>query len=419
MSDFHGAARKRTDNGIAKAAAKIGCEEAALRAVVEVEARGSGFDAQGRPKALFEPHRFYALLSGAKRARAVKQGLAYVKWGTKPYSRNSYDRIIAACAIDGEAALKATSWGLGQIMGENYRAAGFTSVQAMVTAFQASEDAQLMGMAAFIKSKGLDSALKALDWRTFAKGYNGAGYAKNAYHSKLARAYQTSAPVQVRGLLDMAQGDDDQPADDAAVVNGPDITSGADAVDEAFGNPPTQPDPPEEPPLAQEEVKALQLRLQKLNYAMVGKADGAYGPNTVAAVAAFQHEHDLTVTGHLDAATKAALWAEQKPRVLSEARAQASVQEVAERVPAVKANWLSKIWAGILAGVASLWSFIQGIADSFPSAQDMLGNVKGVLGDIPPWTYGILVAGAAAAIFWFSHKSEKEAVKDFRTGRTS
>ena len=59
---------------------------------------------------------------------AVAAGLAYPKWGERPYPSDSYPRIMAAGAIDLQAALKATSWGMGQILGENYAAAGFRSL---------------------------------------------------------------------------------------------------------------------------------------------------------------------------------------------------------------------------------------------------------------------------------------------------
>jgi hypothetical protein len=34
------------------------------------------------------------------------------------------------------------------------------------------------------------AALQSHDWAAFAKGYNGPGYAKNAYDVKLAEAYE-------------------------------------------------------------------------------------------------------------------------------------------------------------------------------------------------------------------------------------
>src|ERR1700754_5043488 len=127
---FAGAAKRLDDLDLPKLGARIGVGEDEIHAFLDVETRGHGFDAQGRPVILFEPHVFYRNLSGAKRAQAVALGLAYAKWGERPYPKDSYPRLKAACAIDEAAALKSASWGLGQILGENFEAAGFHSVQA-------------------------------------------------------------------------------------------------------------------------------------------------------------------------------------------------------------------------------------------------------------------------------------------------
>jgi hypothetical protein len=192
--DFHGAARKVTPEEIDQIAIDLKVEVAAFRAVIAVEAAGSGFDKVGRPKALFERHHFYKHLKDAPgmQANAEAEGLAYPKWGTKPYPKGSdavYGEIERACAIDEEAALLSTSWGLGQIMGSNYKMAGCPSVQAMVEEACESEAGQLRQMAAFIKSAGLQDELMNKDWAKFARGYNGPGYAQNQYDQKLAAAY--------------------------------------------------------------------------------------------------------------------------------------------------------------------------------------------------------------------------------------
>ncbi len=188
--EFVGEARKCTDLGYEAAAARIGCEMAVLRAVVAIETGGRGFDAKGRPKALFEPHVFFRLSRGAKRQAAIKAGLAYQKWGTRPYPKDSYARIAAACEIDEERALQATSWGLPQLLGRNHSAAGYETAVGMVEAFRESEDIQLAAMARFIVANRLDAALERKDWVAFAKGYNGPSYATHGYHRKLAEAYE-------------------------------------------------------------------------------------------------------------------------------------------------------------------------------------------------------------------------------------
>lgn len=192
--DFKGHARKATPEEIDQIAADLKVEPAAFRAVIAVEAAGSGFDKAGRPKALFERHHFYKHLKDAPglQAQAVAEGLAYPKWGEKPYPKGSdavYDEIQRAYAIDEEAALLSTSWGLGQIMGSNYKMAGCPSVQGMVEEACDSEAGQLRQMAAFIKSAGLQDELMTRNWAGFARGYNGPQYAKNQYDEKLAAAY--------------------------------------------------------------------------------------------------------------------------------------------------------------------------------------------------------------------------------------
>jgi hypothetical protein len=187
---FKGAARRLDDLDLPRLGASIGVGEDEIHAFLDVETSGHGFDAQGRPVILFEPHVFYRNLAGAARAKAVAAGLAYAKWGEKPYPRDSYPRLKAACAIDETAALRSASWGLGQVLGENFRAAGFPTVQAMVEAMMADEALQLAAAVNFIAANRLDGKLRKHDWAGFAKGYNGASYRKNAYDTRLADAFR-------------------------------------------------------------------------------------------------------------------------------------------------------------------------------------------------------------------------------------
>ncbi|WP_048647508.1 N-acetylmuramidase family protein [Nitratireductor soli] len=187
-TSFRGAAKRLDDIDLPRIGARIGVGEDELHAFMDVEATGSGFDNQGRPKMLFEPHVFYRNLSGAKRDRAVKAGLAYAKW-KRNYPKDSYPRLLAAMKIDETAALRAASWGLGQILGENHKAVGYATPQAMVTAFMADEEHHLDAVVSFLISKKLAAKLRAHDWAGVARGYNGAGYKQNAYDTKMAAAY--------------------------------------------------------------------------------------------------------------------------------------------------------------------------------------------------------------------------------------
>lgn len=188
---FTGACRRLDDEDLPRIGAEIGVGEDEVHAILEVEAAGAGFDAQCRVKMLFEPHVFWKHLGeGPKRDRAAAAGLAYPNWGAKRYPRDSYPRLVAAMEIDETAALNSASWGLGQIMGYNHAAAGYPSAAAMVTAFRDDEEAQLRAMVAFIKASKLDDEIRRHDWTGFASGYNGPGYAKNAYHVRLEQSFK-------------------------------------------------------------------------------------------------------------------------------------------------------------------------------------------------------------------------------------
>ena len=189
-SGFVCAALRLSDYDLPRIGHTIGVGEDEIHAVMEVEASGGGFDRLKRPKMLFEPHVFWRNLSGAERTRAASLGLAYAAWKPGAYPSDSYPRLTQAMAINETAALKAASWGLGQILGENHKAAGYATPQAMVLAFcERGEAEHLAAMVRFIVTNGLDDELRRHDWAGFARGYNGASYAKHGYHTKLAAAF--------------------------------------------------------------------------------------------------------------------------------------------------------------------------------------------------------------------------------------
>ena len=172
-----------------RVAKSIGCEVAAVRAVVSVEAAGSGFYSDGRPKILFEAHWFSDFTDG--RHDDTFPSISSRVWNRSLYigGVGEWDRIYRAANIDRASALKSASWGLGQIMGDNFGSCGYKDVEAFVKDMHESEGKQLQAMFGFIKSNGLATALIRQDWATFARGYNGESYRANAYDEKLADSY--------------------------------------------------------------------------------------------------------------------------------------------------------------------------------------------------------------------------------------
>lgn len=190
--NFAGTAHKLDPAGLTRAASLLSIDVDRLRAVIQVETSGSGFDSHGRPRMLFEPHVFYRLLDASTDKAALNaarvQGVAYANWGAHPYPADSYPRLTLACRINDDAALRSASWGLGQIMGLNYKMLGYVSVTAMVMDACASEDLQLSQMVRFIKANNIARWLSDEDWTAFATHYNGSGQAK-VYAAKLEAAY--------------------------------------------------------------------------------------------------------------------------------------------------------------------------------------------------------------------------------------
>jgi hypothetical protein len=184
---FSGPATPLDDTAIADAAKKLGCEVAAVRAVIDVESRG-GFLPDGRPKILFERHYFSRLTKG--RFDASHPGISNGKWGGYGASGgHQYDRLNEAAALDRDAALRSASWGLFQIMGDHCKTLGYADAEAFVAAMVSGEAAQLDAFVAFVKKNKLDDELIRHDWAGFARGYNGPAYRENRYDTKLAAAY--------------------------------------------------------------------------------------------------------------------------------------------------------------------------------------------------------------------------------------
>lgn len=400
-NEFKGAAKRIDDVDLPKLGAMIGVGEDELHAFIDTETSGSGFDKSGRPKMLFEPHVFYRNLppKSAARTKAVRAGLAYAKWGAQPYPRDSYPRLIEAIAIDETAALKSASWGMAQVLGENFKAAGYPRVQDMVRAMMADEENHLLAAVNFIKANGIDvelrkiAALKrpttAADCVPIVKPYNGPGYAKNNYHVKFAAAHN-----KWRGIPDTPL-----PAGEKPVVAKP------------------KPVPAPNAALTRDTIEKAQQRLRDLGYFEVGNVDGKLGGRTKGAVSSFQGDHNLPLSGELDTKTLDLLMdvRTEKRKIASE-RATATKDEIKDLVPSVKTgDWLQKIGTGILVSFG-----LGGLGDgavNFDALTSGFSKFKGLtetLLTISPWVVGLVVGGV---VLYFGSKIVRDQVQAYREGR--
>lgn len=393
--NFKGAARRLEAMDIGRIASTIRCGEDHLRAVIEVETRGGGFDVHGRPKMLFEPHVFYRELSGAEREEAVRLGLAYRRWGERRYPRDSYPRLIQAMGINVDAALRSASWGLGQIMGFNHQMAGYLSAKEMVDGFLDDEEVHLAAMVEFIISCGLDDDLRREDWRGFARGYNGSGYAKHGYHTKLKASFgkwQKIPDAEIQ--IDRRAPDPNPPEDPVRTTRGRPLRIGMKGPD----------------------VKILQQLLAALGYHS-GAIDGDFGRATKSSTAAFQSDHDLVADGIVGELTWAALdTAKPKPRrdVSEQSLRDAGSGTIEDTY---KADLIAKGGLGTLLGGMGI-DTIPAAIETIKTAETTLNGFQRVL--VENWMVffgGVIVVGLFVGLPLLNKRIRWRRVEDAATGR--
>ncbi len=349
---------------IAAAANAAGIPPTGMLALVEVETAGNPFEADGHtPNFLFERHIFYRELhtrQPEKLRSAIDAGLAIPKWSRATQyrdERNSVSRmalLARAKSIDEDCALRSCSWGLPQILGNECSEVGFgTAAELVAYMAERGVPGHVEVMIRFLKSRRLVSAIERKDWAYVALHYNGAGYRANQYDTRLA-----SADVKWQRLLPTL-------ADSPTIVI----------------------DPPEHD-LSHDEIEQIQIRLRELSYPETGYPDGRWGTRTTGAISAFQSHEGLPVSGHYDAATRAALVV-ASPRPVPDERAEATVDEIrhdgshivatadsATAVAKIKVVGGSAIAIGSIAEQATTW-----ITDT-QTAVDRANQVKGLWGSI-------------------------------------
>jgi hypothetical protein len=187
--EFRGDALPMDEGGFTQATEQLRVGAPELWAILMVETRGCGFLSNRRPVILFERHIFNKETKG--QFDVSSPDISNPSWGG--YGQGGaaqYDRLSRAIALDRKAALRSTSWGLGQVMGFNAETAGYTDVEEMVKAMTFSENEHLKALTGEIIHNKLDAALRTRNWANFARGYNGPAYAENKYDTRLASAYQ-------------------------------------------------------------------------------------------------------------------------------------------------------------------------------------------------------------------------------------
>lgn len=380
---FVGARKPLDEIDIPRLAHRIAVSEDHLRAFVQVEAAGRPYDRQGRPTMLFEPHVFYRHLRGEKRERAVTAGLAYEKWGTQKYPAESYTRLFEAVKIDEDAALRSCSIGLSQVLVENHSMVGFATPQAMWQAFMDDEEEHIEAMVRYILATGIDDDIREERWETVARVYNGPGFKRNGYDTKLAAAFR-----QWAGRPDSAWAPDK--ADPVALS----ITDSA-------------------------TLATVQRKLIELGYPEVGKPDGKFGSKTRAAVLGFRADKGLPLVADVDQQLLSALML-STPREVSPERAATTAGDL-ERAGSRKVAAASRTEAvGALVGVGAA---VTAAEEALTQVDTQIGQLRGVLDAIGPLIDAlkevspVLLLALGGYVFYQQLIVKRATVQDYREGK--
>lgn len=171
-----------------------------LEAILQIESGGRAVGEQGYPVIRFEAHILKQQLGDdATWAGRFRHGSPQwtgqemcidgvwqpIHTGAQANEWAAYD---IAVQMDAEAAAQSISMGAAQIMGFNHARIGYPSAQAMLRAFR-NANVQVIGFINFLLSDStLWTAVRAYDWRTIARLYNGAG-AVDTYAPLLENKY--------------------------------------------------------------------------------------------------------------------------------------------------------------------------------------------------------------------------------------
>jgi hypothetical protein len=213
-----------SEEDINAAAKDLKCEPGLIFAIAKQESSSSSFFKIGSrtvPKILYERHWFRKLTKPNKKAKSPYEekyhdicGPAYHlttrnkkkeiidrTTGAAPVADDiygpqglaQYKRLVKAYQLEKDAALQSCSWGKFQIMGFNFKAAGFATVTEFTKAMSRGDAEHMKAFLKFAKSNStLLSGLQNKNFESIAEGHNGAEWKKinPKYASNLEAFYK-------------------------------------------------------------------------------------------------------------------------------------------------------------------------------------------------------------------------------------
>lgn len=165
------------------------------------------------------------------------------------------------------------------------------------------------------------------------------------------------------------------------------------------------------------EMEVIQKKLQTAGYHEVGIPNGDYGSRTVAALAAFQSDNGLPITGEVDEETLLTL---QNPpeRVISEDRAEGTPENDESVSSAKRTMQIGAGGAGLM-GVPQILDLAKPVLEKTEETKSLIDRansiytpVKTLVANNPEIVIGVI----CLIVFYFGFRAYRGIVQDFRKG---
>lgn len=193
-----------SDEQFRAVAKALDCEVAVIRAIALTESGGEPYEINGLPKVLFERNHFWNFTKPAPDKHGKTPPHPYAQYsdicsinsGGYKGGLAEWVRLLRAAQLDLENALKSTSFGGFQVLGEYYVQLGYASAAAFVDDFMAGTDKQMVILQNFFKTvkKGALPYLKTRNWEKITAYYNGGDWQEHNpdYPQNMADNYAAS-----------------------------------------------------------------------------------------------------------------------------------------------------------------------------------------------------------------------------------
>jgi peptidoglycan hydrolase-like protein with peptidoglycan-binding domain len=158
-----------------------------IKAIMAIESNGKAFDDEGHPFVRFECHLFNRW-SSHKVPCTIRSGRSY----STVAAETNKAALLKAMELDKDAAIRSSSFGVMQVLGDNYKALGYDSPTEFYEAMfisQAEQEKAFINQVMNYPSLRNEFKKKYPNFSKVARLYNGPGYRQHAYHTKLAQKY--------------------------------------------------------------------------------------------------------------------------------------------------------------------------------------------------------------------------------------